>query len=151
MTDKEKYLLLAGLAASALAYWYFGVHVPAAADIVAQPSVPVAALPGTSPAAGITAPPPVGTSTTASGQDSTQLSALLAWAQKTQNPSLYAQMVNALTPTQLDSLYQILTMDWNVPGASPTLAMTTFWNGLRAQYPFLNTGGVGCSNFNCTS
>lgn len=150
MTDKEKYLLLAGIAAAALAYWYFGVHVPAAADIVSQPSVPQGAIPSTSQTAvGVSSAAPVGTSATPSGQDVTQLNALLAWAKKTQNPPLYAQMVNALTPTQLDGLYNILITQWDVAGATPTAKNTAFWNNLRLQYPFLNTGGVNCTNFAC--
>jgi hypothetical protein len=80
----------------------------------------------------------------------TELNALLAWAQKTQNPALYAQMVNALTPAQLDGLYNILITQW--AGVAPaTVSQVAFWNNLRLQYPFLNTGGVGCTNFACTS
>lgn len=150
MTDKEKYLLLGALAIAGGAYWYFGVHSPAAADIVSQPPVPAGALPGTSQSAvGVSSPPPVGTSTNALGQDTTQLNALLAWSQQTKNPALYAAMINQLSPSDLSGMYNILTTAWNV-GVVPSAAQTAFWNGLTSRYPFLKVGGLGCSNFTCS-
>jgi hypothetical protein len=73
----------------------------------------------------------------------------LAWSSTTQNPSLYMQMMNQLTADQVNSLYNILTTDWEVAGAKPTAAQTSFWNGLVGQYPFLVTGGKGCTNLAC--
>lgn len=150
MTDKEKYLLLAGIAAAALAYWYFGVHVPAAADIVSQPPVPQAALPSTSQTAvGVSAAAPVGTSATSTGQDVTQLNALLAWSNYTQNPTLYAAMINQLDPSDLNNMYNILTTAWNTH-TTPTVAQAAFWSMMNNKYPFLKVGGVNCTNFSCT-
>ena len=86
--------------------------------------------------------------TPTSTPNSTQLQDLLNWAAGTKNPTLYAEMVNQLTATQLNSLYQILVQQWDT-GDPPTVANTAFWNSLRLIYPFLNTGGVGCTNFSC--
>lgn len=144
MTNQSKYLIAGLLAAGAVGYWWYSQHAAASADIVSQPPVP--SVPG--PASGISAAP-VGTSTTPAGQDVTQLTALLAWAQTTANPTLYAQMINGLTPGQLSSLYDILTTDWDVAGGTPTTAQTAFWNSLVAQYPFLRTGGKGCTTLQC--
>lgn len=149
MTDKQKYLALGAVAAVALGYYWYTQHQTAAAAIVSQPTVPKSSLPVTVPVAtGMATIPPVGTSSTSSGQDVTELNALLTWSLKTQNPTLYQEMINALTPSQLDSLYGILTTEWTT-GAAPTTAQTTFWNQLRQKYPFLNSGGKGCNNLQC--
>jgi hypothetical protein len=153
MTDKEKYLLLAGIAAAGLAYWYFGVHAPAAAAIVSQPAVPQAALPSTSQSGspvGVSAVLPVGSNMTSSGQDVTQLNALLAWATQTQNPTLYAAMINQLDPSDLNNMYNILTTAWDA-NTTPTVAQAAFWSMLNNKYPFLKVSGVNCTNFACTS
>lgn len=144
MTNQTKYLIAGGLAAAAVGYWWYTQHTTAAAAIVSQPVVP--SVPG--PASGVSAAP-VGASTTPAGQDVTQLTALLSWAISTANPTLYAQMINGLTPSQLNSLYNILTTDWQVAGAVPTAAQTSFWNSLVALYPFLRTGGEGCTTLQC--
>jgi hypothetical protein len=150
MEQSTKVLIVGGLVGGGLLWWWFSNHQQAAQQIVSQPTVPPSALPNVvNPAIGVSLVDPVGTSTTPGGQDQTQLSALLAWSQGTKNPSLYQQMINALTPSQLDSLYNILTTEWTT-GAAPTTSQTAFWNGLRNQYPFLNKGGQGCTNFQCT-
>jgi hypothetical protein len=150
MTTKQKYLLIGGVGLGALALWWFGSHQAAAAAIVQQPPVPRTVLPVVIPvAAGGTNVPPVGTNTNAAGQDTTQLNALLAWTNGTAKPSLYAKMISALTPSQLSSLYNILTTDWQGSG-QPTVAQTAFWNSLTAQYPFLKAPNPGtCTNFLC--
>jgi hypothetical protein len=157
MTKQKTYLLIggAGLAGLGLWWWWSQQQATAAAQITAQPSVPATALPPvlgpvkTLVSEGNPSIPPVGTSTTPSGVDVTELNALLAWSNGTQNPALYAQMINQLTPAQVDSLYNILTTDWDVAGGQPTAAQTAFWNGLVAQYPFLKTGGQGCTTLAC--
>jgi hypothetical protein len=156
MTTNEKYLLVggAGLAALGLWWWWSNQHATAVAQIVAQPPVPPAVLPPdtgdvtTLVSSGNPSIPPVGTSTTEEGVDQTELNALIAWAATTGNPSLYIQMMGQLAPAQVDSLYNILTTEW-ATGAQPTAAQTAFWNKLRGQFPFLNTGGKGCTNLAC--
>lgn len=150
MDNKTKYIALAAIAAAAAGYWWW-THRQASAEIISQPVVPVTALPNvTSPVVGVSVVEPVGTSSTSTGQDQTELNALLAWANTTQNPMLYAQMINALSPGQLDGLYNILTTDWQGSG-SPTPAQTGFWNGLVAAYPFLRAGNIAaCKNFSCS-
>jgi hypothetical protein len=157
MTKNQIYLLIGGVGVAALGgWWWWSSQQAAAAQITTQPPIPGSALP---PAAGPVTTlvssgnasiPPVGTSTTSSGVDQTQLNALLAWAATTQNPTLYIQMMNALTAAQVNSLYNILVTDWDVAGGTPTPAQTMFWNSLVAQYPFLSTGGKGCTNLACT-
>lgn len=87
--------------------------------------------------------------TAATPPNNTQLQDLLTWSKETQNPTLYAAMINALSAADLNSLYGILVNQWDT-GAKPTVAETQFWNYLRGLYPFLNTAGVGCTNFTCT-
>jgi hypothetical protein len=146
MTDKEKYLILAGIAAAGLGWWWYSGHMTATAQIVSQPTAPTVANNTVSVA------PPIATpatgQTSASGVNQSELAALLAWTQKTQNPTLYAQMMNQLSAGQIDQLYGILTTEWTT-GASPTAAQTSFWNSLVSQYPFLAKGGVGCSTLTC--
>jgi hypothetical protein len=157
MTKNQKYLLVGGVGVAALGFWWWwsDQQATAAAQITTQPSVPPSVIPpSTGPvttlvSSGNAAIPPVGTTTTATGVDMTQLNALLAWAQTTQNPTLYTQMMNLLTAAQVNSLYNILTTQWETD-AAPTVAQTTFWNQLRVQFPFLNTGGRGCTNLACT-
>jgi hypothetical protein len=151
MTTNQKYMLIGGVSLGALALWWFSSHQAAAAAIVQQPPVPRTVLPVSSPvAAGGTIVPLVGTNTNEAGQDMTQLNALLAWSGRTGNPSLYAAMINALTPSQLNSLYNILTTDWQGSG-QPTAAQTAFWNSLVAQYPFLKAANKAtCTNFSCS-
>jgi hypothetical protein len=156
MTKNQQYLLLGGAGLVGLGFWWWWSNQQnAAQQIVAQPTIPPAALPpGTGPVTTLVSSgnaniPPVGTSTTPAGVDATELNALLAWAATTGNPSLYEQMMNQLTPGQVDSLYNILTTDWET-GAGPTASQTMFWNGLVEQYPFLKTGGKGCNNLSCT-
>ena len=156
MTKNQKYLLLGGVGVTALGLWWWwsNQQTTAAGQITAQPAIPPAVLPPTGGpvttlvSSGNAAIPPVGTSATPSGADATQLNALLAWSNATQNPALYAAMINDLTGDQLDSLYNILITQWDT-GAQPTAAQTVFWNQLRQQYPFLNTAGKGCTNFAC--
>jgi hypothetical protein len=141
--------MFGGLAAAGLAYWWYSSHLQASAQIVSQPAVPPGALPNVSaPVVGVSAVLPVGTMATPSGQDQTELDALMSWAQTTQNPALYQQMIQGLSPTDLDSLYNILTTDWEGSG-KPTTTQTAFWNGLVGRYPFLKNGGAGCNNFAC--
>lgn len=157
MTKNQQYLLIGGTGIAALVgwWWWSNQQSTAASQITAQPTIPTAAIPPT------TAGPvntlvsqgneevlPVGTSSTSSGQDVTELNALLAWSNKTANPSLYAAMINALTPSQLDSLYNILVTEWTT-GVQATPVQVAFWNGLVQQYPFLKTAGQGCTNFAC--
>jgi hypothetical protein len=154
MTDKEKYLIAGAVALAGIGVWWYMNHTTAAAQIVSQPTAtPVATTTSGTP----TVAPPVATPVTSSGAQATiaapavnqsELAALLAWSQKTQNPPLYAQMINGLTASQIDQLYNILTTEWTT-GASPTVAQTTFWNQLVGLYPFLRTGGVGCTNLQC--
>jgi hypothetical protein len=145
MTNTEKILLLGGVAAAALGYYLYTSHTTAQAAITALPPAvpPTVYAPGGGPA------PPVGTSQTPSGVDATQLSALMQWATRTKNPPLYQSWLQQLNAQQISGLYDILTTDWNT-GSQPSLSQTMFWNGLVGQYPFLRTGGVGCSNFQCT-
>jgi hypothetical protein len=158
MTKNQQYLVVGGLGVAGLVFWWWWSSQQSAAtqQITAQPPVPPSTIPPTTGpvntlvSSGNESIQPVGTSTNSSGQDITQLNALLAWSDNTQNPTLYVAMINALTPAQLASLYNILTTDWDVPGASPTAAQTAFWNSLVAQYPFLQTAGKGCTNFACT-
>lgn len=157
MTKNQKYLLVGGVGAAALGIWFWwsNQQATAAAQITTQPSVPPSVIPPTTGpvttlvSSGNAAIPPVGTSTTATGVDQTQLNALLAWCNNTQNPPLYIQMMNQLTAAQINSLYGILTTEWTT-GAAPTAAQTAFWNTLRLQFPFLNSGGKGCTNLACT-
>jgi hypothetical protein len=157
MTKNQQYFLIGGVGLAGLGFWWWWSQQQqaAAAQITAQPSVPAAALPPvlgpvkTLVTDGNPSIPPVGTSATPSGVDQTQLNALLAWAGTTQNPSLYTQMMYELTADQVNSLYNILTTDWDVAGGTPTAAQTTFWNGLVAEYPFLKTGGQGCTTLAC--
>jgi hypothetical protein len=150
MTDKTKYLVVGGLALAGVGYWWY-THQQASSEIVSQPVVPKTSLPTLpEPVVGIAVVSPVGTATTATGQDQTQLNALLSWAGTTKNPSLYGQMIAALTPSQLSALYDILTTDWEGSG-KPTAAQTSFWNGLVAAYPFLRSPNpANCNNFTCT-
>lgn len=156
MNKNQKYLLIggAGLVGLGLWWWWKDQQAGAAAQITTQPSVPKSALPPTSGPVttlvsdGNPSIPPVGTSTTPTGVDQTELNALLAWCNETENPPLYIQMMNMLTPSQVDSLYNILTTEWTT-GAAPTAAQTMFWNSLRVQFPFLNTAGKGCTNLAC--
>jgi hypothetical protein len=156
MTKNQKYLLVGGVGIAALGawWWWSSQQTAAAAQITAQPAVPAGALPPTTGPVttlvsnGNAAIPPVGTITTATGVDQTQLNALLAWCNETQNPALYTQMMNMLTADQVNQLYGILTTEWTT-GAAPTVAQTAFWNSLRVQFPFLNTAGKGCTNLAC--
>jgi hypothetical protein len=156
MTKNQQYLLIGGLGLGAVGFWWWSSsrQATAAAQITSQPSIPGSNLPpaagpvNTLVSSGNAGIPPVGTFTTAAGVDVTELDALLAWANTTQNPTLYAQMINMLTAAQVDSLYNILTTEWTT-GAKPTAAQTAFWNQLRLQFPFLNTGGKGCTNLAC--
>jgi hypothetical protein len=156
MTKNQEYLLIGGLGLGALGFWWWWStqQAAAAAQITAQPSIPASSLPpSTGPVTTLVSSgnpniPPVGTSTTESGVDMTELNALLAWANTTQNPALYIQMMNELDAAQVDSLFGILTTEWTT-GAAPTAAQTSFWNQLRVQFPFLNTAGKGCSNLAC--
>jgi hypothetical protein len=151
MTKQTTYYVAGGLALLGLGYWWYTSHQTAAAAIVSQPAVPASVLPvAQSGMAQVVTPVlPVGTVTTPSGQDQTQLNALLAWTGQTKNPPLYAAMINALTPAQLSSLYNILTTDWQGSG-QPTVAQTAFWNGLVSQYPFLKAPNPAlCTSFTC--
>jgi hypothetical protein len=153
MTDKEKYLLLGGIVLAAGAYWWYTTQqtVTAATQIQNQTSTGqtttsggTSATTAVSVAAGTTAAP-----SSSTGVNQSELQALLTWSNSTKNPALYQQMMNQLTAAQVDGLYQILTGPW-ATGASPTPAQTTFWNGLVTQYPFLRTGGAGCTTLACT-
>jgi|HubBroStandDraft_2_1064218.scaffolds.fasta_scaffold365930_2 hypothetical protein len=156
MTKNQQYLLIGGLGLGALGFWWWWStqQATAAAQITAQPPIPGSNLPpSTAPVTTLVSSgnaniPPVGTTATASGVDMTQLNALLAWANTTQNPTLYIEMMNQLTAAQVDSLYGILTTEWTT-GAEPTNVQTAFWNQLRDQFPFLNTGGKGCTSLAC--
>ena len=146
MTDKEKYLLLGGIALVGIGWWWYSGHMTATAQIVSQPT----ASPAASSTVSVT--PPIASSSTSGGQpgvNQQEYAALMAWTQKTANPSLYQQMINLLSATQIDQLYGILTTSWTT-GANPTPTQTAFWNGLVQQYPFLATGGQGCTTLTCT-
>jgi lipopolysaccharide export system protein LptC len=156
MDKKTKYLIAGGVVLAGVGWWWWSnqQHQTAAAQIVSQPTADAVATPSlvvapstalTAAAATVTAP----NATSLTTQQQAELAALMNWTTKTQNPALYQQMMGQLTGAQVDSLYNILTTEWTT-GAAPTAAQTAFWNSLRQQFPFLNTGGVGCNNLQCT-
>lgn len=154
MKKSTKYLLAGGVVAAGLGYWWWtsNQHQVAAAQIVSQPPMTPVATPTlvVSPSASIPVASSSSTSSALTSAQQTELGALMAWTSQSQNPALYQQMMQELTGLQIDNLYSILTTQWQVTGAQPTAAHTAFWNQLRQQFPFLNTGGVGCNNLQCT-
>jgi len=158
MDRQTKILLIAGVAGVGLWWWFsqgqaqasLAAHTPAVpvpapiptgtADQIAPPALTV------SPSGGTVAMSVTQQQAVALGQMTT---ALLAWAQQTKNPALYATWINQLGPSDIASLYNILTTYW--AGTAPaTPAQISYWNSLVAEYPFLKTGGVGCSNLACS-
>lgn len=154
MKKSTKYLLAGGVVAAGIGYWWWSSNQQqvAAAQIVSQPPMTPVATPTlvVAPSPSIPAAAPSSSSSGLTAGQQTELGALIAWTSQTQNPALYQQMMQQLTGSQIDTLYSILTTQWEVAGAQPTAAHTTFWNQLRQQFPFLNTGGVGCNNLQCT-
>lgn len=169
----NKKILIAGtvgIAAFGIAYWYFN-HTTAQQQIAAQPtvvpvpgtsavatppgtvtvlpvtSVPITAVVGPTVSAPVVVPTPAPAPSQTSQPTQAQMIQALSthWAANIQNPSMGNQMLSVLTLAQVTGLYNILTTQWET-GAPATPSNTAFWNALRAQYPFLNTGGVGCSS-----
>jgi hypothetical protein len=159
MSKTTKIAVAGGLAVAGYFLWQ---HFQASAQITATAATgtPVianangttTAIPPGVPVEQVIAPTPV-TATAVSvvpagPTTSTMLTALLQWGATTKNPALYTQMMNLLTADQIAALYDILENQW-LTGTPATAAHTSFWNTLRAQYPFLNSGGVGCNNLAC--
>jgi hypothetical protein len=153
MKKSTKYLLAGGVVAVGVGYWWWtsNQNQVAANQIVSQPPMTPVPQPTlvVAPSPSIPAAAPSSASSGLTSSQQTELGALMAWTSGTQNPALYQQMMQELTGSQIDNLYSILTTQWDT-GAQPTPAHTAFWNQLRQQFPFLNTGGVGCNNLQCT-
>lgn len=153
MKKSTKYLLAGGVVAAGVGYWWWtnNQHQVATAQIVTQPPMTPVASPTlvVAPSPSIPAAAASSSSSGLTAAQQTELGALMAWTSQTQNQALYQQMMQELTGSQIDNLYSILTTQWET-GAQPTAAQTAFWNQLRQQFPFLNTGGVGCNNLQCT-
>jgi hypothetical protein len=157
MDNNTKWMLLAGVAGVGLWWWFtqgsanasLAAHIPPTPIPTPQSPTPSDQVqtPAVTTSGGIVAIAPAQAVITAQGQ---QVSALLQWAQTTKNPALYEQMIDQASATDLAGLYDLLTTYWAGKTATPTAAQTAFWNNLRTEYPFLNTGGVGCSNLACT-
>src|SRR5580698_1666817 len=149
MKKSTKYLLAGGVVAAGVGYWWWtsNQNQVAANQIVSQPPMTPVPQPTlvVAPSPSIPAAAPSSASSGLTSSQQTELGALMAWTSGTQNPALYQQMMQELTGSQIDNLYSILTTQWDT-GAQPTAAHTAFWNQLRQQFPFLNTGGVGCNN-----
>ena len=156
MDNKTKILLGATIAGLGLWWWFsqgsanasLAAHIPATpiptpgpAATADQVQPPALTLTG-----GSVAVSPVQAAVTANGQ---MTAACIAWAQQTKNPALYVQMINQLSASDLAGLYNLVTTYWAGTTKQPTAAQTAFWNYLRGEYPFLNTGGAGCVNFAC--
>jgi hypothetical protein len=162
MDNKTKILLIGGVAAIG-AWWWFTTGSAQASLAAHAPATPVP-TPGNAPTsltpadtADQVTTPSISTSggtvavapaQAAVSANAAMMTALLAWAQQTKNPTLYASWIDQLGPSDIASLYNILTTYW--AGTAPaTPAQIAYWNGLVAAYPFLQSGGVGCANFAC--
>jgi hypothetical protein len=154
MDNKTKWLLVAGVAGVGLWWWYtqgsamasLAAHVSPAPTPGSGTTADQVTTPMVSTSGGTVAISPTQAAITSQAQ---MTAALLAWAPSSKNPPLYEQMINQLSPSDLSGLYNLLTTYWAGKTAEPTPAQVTFWNNLRLEYPFLNTGGVGCSNLAC--
>jgi hypothetical protein len=156
MDNKTKWLLVAGAAGVGLWWWFtqgsanasLAAHIPPTPVPTPKPVTVSDQIqtPAVTTSGGTVAMSAAQTAVTAQGQMTT---ALLAWAQQTKNPALYAQMINQLSATDLAGMYDLLTTYWAGTTSTPTPAQTAFWNNLRQEYPFLNTAGAGCTNFAC--
>lgn len=155
MNNTTKWLLLAGVAGVGL--WWLMMQGSANASLAAHiPPVPVPTpgpqvsdqvqAPAVTTSGGTVAIAPTQAAVTAQGQ---MVAALLQWAQQTKNPSLYIQMINEASASDIAGLYDLLTTYWAGTTPGPTAAQTLFWNNLRNEYPFLNTAGAGCTNLAC--
>jgi hypothetical protein len=157
MDNKTKWLLFAGAAGVGL-WWWFTQGSANASLAAHMPPTPIPTpgqvtpsdqiqTPAVTTSGGVVAISPAQAVLTAQGN---QAAALLQWAQTTKNPALYEQMIDQASTSDLAGLYDLLTTYWAGTTSTPTAAQTAFWNNLRTEYPFLNTGGVGCSNLACT-
>jgi hypothetical protein len=157
--DKKTKIILAAVAGIGLVWWWNtqgSSQTSLAAHMPATPVVPPSntgssgteqvVSPAIATSGGSVAISPVQVTASVNGQ---MIAACLAWSQETKNPALYAAWINQLSASDLTGLYNLVTTYWAGTTASPTAAQTAFWNNLRAAYPFLNVGGVGCNNFQC--
>jgi hypothetical protein len=161
MNSTEKIIAIAGV--GGLLWWYITYtqgqsHIAA----VVGGSVPPAntALPSMAADPSINIPPtvqvlpaPAVVSAAAANNlpvqnNSAVYSAMLQWANSSQNPPLMISFINTIDAADTAGLYDLIVNDWESTG-KPTVAQVNFWNDLRSRYPFLNTGGVGCLNFQC--